>query len=74
MLALACDHGGLALKKEIAKYLSEKGIAYKDFGTHTEDSCDYPLYGAAAARARLMQAVTYEEMAEILREMGARYA
>lgn len=51
MLALACDHGGLALKKEIAKYLSEKGIAYKDFGTHTEDSCDYPLYGAAAARA-----------------------
>ena len=51
MLALACDHGGLSLKKEIAKYLSEKGIAYKDFGTHTEDSCDYPLYGAAAARA-----------------------
>lgn len=51
MLALACDHGGLALKKEIAKYLSEKGIEYKDFGTHTEDSCDYPLFGAMAARA-----------------------
>ena len=51
MLALACDHGGLALKKEIAKYLSEKGIEYKDFGTHTEDSCDYPLFGAMAAHA-----------------------
>lgn len=51
MIALACDHGGLSLKKEIAKYLSEKGVEYKDFGTHTEDSCDYPLYGAAAARA-----------------------
>ena len=51
MLALACDHGGLSLKKEIAKYLSEKGIEYKDFGTHTEDSCDYPLFGAMAARA-----------------------
>lgn len=51
MLALACDHGGLSLKKEIAKHLSEKCIEYKDFGTHTEDSCDYPHFGAMAARA-----------------------
>ena len=51
MIALACDHGGLSLKREIAGYLDQKGIAYKDYGTHTEDSCDYPVYGAAAARA-----------------------
>ena len=51
MIALACDHGGISLKKEIAKWLENKGIAYKDFGTHTEESCDYPVYGAMAARA-----------------------
>ena len=51
MIALACDHGGISLNKEIAKWLENKGIAYKDFGTHTEESCDYPVYGAMAARA-----------------------
>ncbi len=42
MLAIGCDHGGVSLKKEIIKYLEANSIAYKDFGTYTEESCDYP--------------------------------
>lgn len=51
MLAIGSDHGGYALKQEIMKHLTDRGIAYKDFGTHSEDSCDYPIYGEAVARA-----------------------
>ena len=51
MIALACDHGALALKHAIMKHLDELGLAYRDFGTYTADSCDYPDFGAAAARA-----------------------
>lgn len=51
MLALGSDHGGFPLKKEIIKYLDEKGIAYKDLGTYTEESCDYPVYGEIVGRA-----------------------
>lgn len=51
MIAIGSDHGGFALKREIMKYLGEKGIEYKDFGTYTEDSCDYPDYGEAVGRA-----------------------
>ena len=51
MIALACDHGALALKEAIKVHLEQQGLEYKDFGTYTEDSCDYPDFGAAAARA-----------------------
>lgn len=51
MLAIGSDHGGFTLKQEIMEHLREKGIAYKDFGTDTADSCDYPIYGEAVARA-----------------------
>ncbi len=51
MIALACDHGALDLKLAIKRHLEEKGIACQDFGTDTTDSCDYPDFGAAAARA-----------------------
>ena len=51
MIALGCDHGGFALKNEIKKHLDELGIDYKDYGTHTEESCDYPIYGEAVAQA-----------------------
>ena len=51
MIALGCDHGGFGLKQAVMKYLDEKGLAYKDFGTYTEESCDYPQYGEAVARA-----------------------
>ena len=51
MIALACDHTGLAMKKEIASLLDEMGLAWKDYGTYTEESCDYPVYGSRAAHA-----------------------
>ncbi len=51
MIALACDHAAVGLKKEIMKLLDEMQLPYKDFGTYTEESCDYPVFGARAARA-----------------------
>ena len=51
MIALASDHVGLSLKKEIMGLLDEMGLAYQDFGTTTEERVDYPVYGARAARA-----------------------
>ena len=51
MIALASDHGALALKEAIKAHLEAKGLPYKDFGTYTLDSCDYPDFGAPAARA-----------------------
>ena len=47
-IAIACDHGGYALKEEIKKYLDEKGIEYKDFGCDSEERTDYPIYGELA--------------------------
>ena len=51
MLALGSDHGGLDLKRRIIVYLEENHIPYRDFGCDSADSCDYPDFGAAAARA-----------------------
>lgn len=51
MIALACDHGALELKEAIKAHLEKRGLEYKDFGTYSKDSCDYPDFGAAAARA-----------------------
>lgn len=51
MIAIGSDHGGYALKQAIMKHLEKKGLEYKDYGTYTEDSCDYPIYGEAVARA-----------------------
>ena len=59
MIAIGADHGGFELKKEIIAYLEEKGIAYKDFGTYTPDSCDYP--DIAKAVAPLVTSGVYEK-------------
>ena len=50
-IALACDHAGYLKKQVVMKYLSEKGIEYKDFGTYSEESCDYPDYAHPMADA-----------------------
>ena len=50
-IAIACDHGALALKNKLVSHLSAKGYEVKDFGTHTLDSCDYPDFAAPAAKA-----------------------
>ncbi|KEH97636.1 ribose 5-phosphate isomerase B [Clostridium massiliodielmoense] len=48
-IAIGCDHGGVDLKKTVIEHLQEKGIEVKDFGTYTEESCDYPEYGQKVA-------------------------
>ena len=50
-IAVACDHGALELKNKVAAHLADKGYEVMDFGTHTTDSCDYPDYAGAAAKA-----------------------
>ena len=50
-IALACDHGGLNLKKEVIKYLQENNFEYVDFGTNSLESCDYPDFALSAAEA-----------------------
>lgn len=51
MIALACDHSALEMKQEIKSLLDELGETYRDFGTDTCESCDYPVFGARAAKA-----------------------
>ena len=47
MIVLGCDHGGLAIKNAIAADLKARGVEYKDVGTYTEESVDYPVYAKA---------------------------
>ena len=48
-IAIGCDHSAVELKKEIIKYLEELGHSVTDFGTHTSESVDYPIYGKKVA-------------------------
>ena len=51
MIAIGSDHGGYALKQVLMAHLDKRGLAYKDFGTYSEASCDYPVYAKAVAHA-----------------------
>lgn len=50
-VALACDHSALEMKQLVKDLLDEMGIVYRDFGTDTAASCDYPVFAARAAKA-----------------------
>lgn len=50
-IGLASDHAGFALKEHIKQYLTAHGIEYVDYGTHSEESCDYPDFGHALGQA-----------------------
>jgi ribose 5-phosphate isomerase B len=50
-IGLASDHAGFALKQYVMKYLDERGFKYKDYGTYSDESCDYPDFGHALGRA-----------------------
>lgn len=50
-IAIASDHGGFDLKEQVKAWLQEMGHEVEDFGCHSKESCDYPDFGAAAARA-----------------------
>ena len=45
IVGLASDHAAYPLKEFVKQYLEEKGIPYKDYGTHSEESCNYATFG-----------------------------
>lgn len=51
MIAIGSDHGGYDLKMKVIRHLEEKGLEYKDYGCPDKSSCDYPVFGRAAAQA-----------------------
>ena len=51
MIAIGADHGGYKLKEEIKKYLEEKGIEYKDFGTCDSQRTDFPIYAEKVCKS-----------------------
>jgi ribose 5-phosphate isomerase B len=50
-IALGSDHAGFKLKQVLARYLCETGRRIQDFGTFTEDPCDYPDFVRPAAES-----------------------
>lgn len=50
-VGLACDHAGFPLKQFVIQYLESKGYQYKDFGTYSDTSCDYPDFAHPLAEA-----------------------
>lgn len=50
-IAMASDHAGYEMKEALKKYLAEKGYDILDYGTNSEESCDYPDYAHPAAQA-----------------------
>jgi ribose 5-phosphate isomerase B len=50
-VAIASDHGGFKLKSEIIAFLHKENIEYRDFGTYSGESVDYPDYALPVAQA-----------------------
>ena len=57
MIAIGSDHGGLQLKDAIRTYLVDRGLCVSDMGTNSDDSVDYPDFGAKVAKAVSSQTV-----------------
>lgn len=49
MILIASDHGGYELKEGFIKYFQEKQIPFKDLGTNSNESVDYPDFGIKLA-------------------------
>lgn len=50
IVGLACDHAGFPLKRFVIEYLEKKGYPYKDYGTYSDQSVDYPDFAHALAK------------------------
>ena len=48
-VGIACDHAGYPLKKFVIQYLEQHQYPYKDYGTYSDMSCDYPDFAHALA-------------------------
>jgi len=51
LIAIASDHGGYNLKKEIMQHLDKTGAKYKDFGSYDGEACDYAIVAKKACDA-----------------------
>ena len=51
MIAIGCDHGGIAIKNAVINYMKENGIEYKNYGCYTDESVDYPVYAYQVANS-----------------------
>lgn len=50
-IAVGSDHGGYELKEKVIEFLKSEGYEPDDYGTHSKESCDYPLIGFDVAKA-----------------------
>ncbi len=50
-VGICSDHAGFELKEFVRGWLRDKGMEYKDFGTYSLDSCDYPDFAHPMALA-----------------------
>lgn len=50
IIPIGADHAGFQLKEAIKSYFTERGYSFKDYGTHSEESIDYPDYGHPVAQ------------------------
>jgi len=50
-IAVGSDHAGFELKLKVISYLKKKGYSVKDFGTYSQQSCDYPFFAYKVAKA-----------------------
>jgi len=48
-ISMGCDHGGYDLKEAVKAHLIERGFEVEDCGCYDKSSCDYPVFGKAAA-------------------------
>lgn len=53
MIGIGSDHGGYELKQIIIEHLKDRNIKYKDYGTNSTESTDYPTYGKKVANGVL---------------------
>lgn len=50
-IVIGSDHGGYELKNKLIEYLKDKKYNVQDLGTHSKESCDYPMIGFEVAKA-----------------------
>ena len=50
-IAIGADHGGYEYKQQIIEFLKSNGYTVNDFGTYSNDSCDYPEFAKKVAHA-----------------------
>lgn len=49
-IVIGSDHGGYELKNELVKFIQDEGHTIIDLGTHSKESCDYPIIGFEVAK------------------------